>query len=289
MTLWRGVWSPALLRRREPGRAVRGTHPTNASLRWCVRASLPGARAAVARSRVTLAVGGVQLRGALAVPGAPRGLVLFAHGAGSHGRCPRHRGVARALERAGFATLLLDLLTRDEDAAEHSAMARAFDVEALAARLADAADAARSRAPVGSLGIGYFGAGAGAAVALTAAARRPAAVRAVVSDAGRLDLVAAVLPHIVAPTLLIVDGVGEAAPAQGRAALAQLRGECALATVPGASHLYPAPVAIDRVAALAAEWFGEHLARRADGPSPWGPGGPAHCEEFRPGRPVRAP
>ena len=289
MTLWRGKWSPALLRRREPCRAARGARPTNASLRWSVRASLAGARGAVARSRVTLAVGGVQLRGALAVPDAPRGLVLFAHGEGSNGRCPRHRSVARALERAGFATLRLDLLTRDEDTAEHSAMARASDVEALAARLADAAEAARARAPIGSLAIGYFGAGAGAAGALTAAARRPATVRAVVSDAGRLDRVAAVLPHIVAPTLLIVDGDGEAAPAQGRAALAQLRGECALAAVPGASHLYPDPAAIDRVAALAAEWFGEHLAGRAGQPSPWGPGGPAHCEEFRPGRPVRAP
>ncbi|MDP3216714.1 MAG: alpha/beta fold hydrolase, partial [Deltaproteobacteria bacterium] len=268
-------------------RAARGARPPHASLRWSVRASLSRARGAVARSRVTLAVGGVQLKGALALPVAPRGLVLFAHGAGSNGRCPRHRGVARALERAGFATLLLDLLTRDEDTAEHSAMARGFDVEALAARLADAADAARARAPIGALGIGYFGAGVGAAVALTAAARRPATVRAVVSDAGRLDLVAAVLPHIVAPTLLIIDG--EAATVQGRSALAQLRGECALATVPGASHLYPAPAAIDRVAALAAEWFGEHLAGRADRPSPWGPGGPAHCEEFRPGRPVRAP
>ena len=214
-------------------------------------------------------------------------MVLFAHGEGSNGRCPRHRGVARALERAGFATLRLDLLTHDEDTAEHSAMARGFDVEALAARLADAADAVRARAAIGSLGIGYFGAGVGAAVALTAAARRPSTVRAVVSDAGRLDLVAAVLPRIVAPTLLIIDG--EAATVQGRAALAQLRGECALATVPGASHLYSAPAAIDRVAALAAEWFGEHLEGRAGGPSPWGPGGPAHCEEFRPGRPVRAP
>lgn len=288
MTLWRGVWSPALQRRREPGRAARGARPTNASLRWSVRATLSAAGGAVARSHVTLAVGGVQLKGALAVPGAPRGLVLFAHGEGSNGRCPRHRGVARALERAGFATLRLDLLTRDEDTAEHSAMARAFDVEGLAARLADAADSARARAPLGSLGVGYFGAGAGAAVALMAAARRPATVRAVVSDAGRLDLVAAVLPHIVAPTLLIVDGEGEGASAKGRAALAQLRGECALATVPGASNLYPDPAAIDRVAALASEWFGEHLAGRADRPSPWGPGGPAHCEEFRPGRPVRA-
>jgi putative phosphoribosyl transferase len=269
--------------------AARGARPPNASLRWSVRASLSATRGAVARSHVTLAVGGVQLKGALAVPHAPRGMVLFAHGEGSNGRCPRHRGVARALERAGFATLRLDLLTHDEDTAEHSAMARGFDVEALAARLADAADAVRARAAIGSLGIGYFGAGVGAAVALTAAARRPATVRAVVSDAGRLDLVAAVLPHIVAPTLLVVDGDREAAPAQGRAALAQLRGECALATVPGASHLYPAPAAIDRVAALAAEWFGEHLAGRAGQASPWGPGGPAHCEAFRPGRPVRVP
>ena len=239
--------------------------------------------ASIMRDHITLPVAGVHLKGDLAVPLSSHALVLFAHGSGGSRKNHRNREVARALEQAGFATLLLDLLTGDEDTAEHTAMARAFDVGPLAERLLEATDWISAQPALRGFVLGYFGAGSGAAVALVAAAERPATVRAIVSQAGRTDLADGVLAHLDAPTLLIVgteDGIGLQ---HNRDAVAKMHCECALAPVSGASHLFAEPGALDRVAALAATWFAHHLVRRGEKPKSWGPGGPSHCESFRPG------
>lgn len=234
----------------------------------------------IARRRVVIPARGVRLGGDLAVPPDPKGLVVFVHGASCDRRCARHRRVARSLERAGFATLRVDLRTAAEGAAEHAAMARAVEVGPMAERLAVATDWARAWPALGSLRVGYFGEGDGAAVALAAAAARPKAVRAVVSDAGRLDLAAAVLPNVQAATLLIEES--EDATVRARLAVDRLRGECALVLAEGASHLLRNPAATARINALTVGWFERHLPTRGNRTSPWGPGGPARCEEFRP-------
>lgn len=233
------------------------------------------------RDHLTLQVAGVYLKGDLALPAHAHALVVFAHGSGCNRKNPRARDVARALEHAGFGTLLLDLLTADEETAEHEAMARTFEVEALAARLAGATDWLVARPSMRRLSLGYFGAGTGAAVALTAAAERPSVVRAVVSQAGRTDLAAAALGRIESPTLLIVGSEDPVGLAQNREALSALHCECGLARIAGASHLFVEPGSLERVAALASEWFEHHLPKHGAVPKTWGPGGPAHCESFR--------
>jgi putative phosphoribosyl transferase len=234
------------------------------------------------REHITLSVAGVHLKGDLALPAQSYALVVFAHGSGCNPKSQRSRDIARALERAGFGTLLLDLLTADEETAEHEAMARSFEVEALASRLADSTDWLGAQATTRSLSIGYFGAGTGAAVALTAAAGRPMAVRAVVCQAGRTDLAAGAIPRVEAPTLLIADSDDPTGLELNREAMTTLRCERGLSRVAGASHLLAEPGSIERVAALAAEWFEHHLPRQGVGVKTWGPGGPAHCESFRP-------
>ncbi len=143
-------------------------------------------------------------------------------------------------------------------------------------------DQAAAQATTRSLSIGYFGAGTGAAVALTAAAGRPMAVRAVVCQAGRTDLAAGAIPRVEAPTLLIADSDDPTGLELNREAMTTLRCERGLSRVAGASHLLAEPGSIERVAALAAEWFEHHLPRQGVGVKTWGPGGPAHCESFRP-------
>ncbi len=234
----------------------------------------------ILRDHLTLQVAGVHLKGDLALPPHAHALVVFAHGSGSNRKNPRARDVARALEHAGFGTLLLDLLTADEETAEHEAMARGFEVEALAARLAGATDWLSARPSMRRLSLGYFGAGTGAAVALTAAAERPSAVRAVVSQAGRTDLAASALGRIESPTLLIVGSEDPLGLEHNRQALSTLRCECGLARIAGASQLFVEAGSLERVAALASEWFQHHLPKHGAGPKTWGPGGPAHCESF---------
>lgn len=236
----------------------------------------------MSREHITLSVAGVQLKGDLSLPAQASALVVFAHGSGCNPKGHRQRDIARALEHAGFGTLLLDLLTADEETAEHEAMARSFMVEALASRLADSTDWLGAQAETGSLSIGYFGAGTGAAVALTAAAERPKAVRAVVCQAGRTDLAAGAMPRVEAPTLLIADSDDRTGLELNREAMMALRCERGLSRVAGASHLLADPGSLERVAALAAEWFDHHLPRQGIGVKAWGPGGPAHCESFRP-------
>ncbi|MCW3475252.1 dienelactone hydrolase family protein [Limobrevibacterium gyesilva] len=195
--------------------------------------------------------------GLLGMPdGTPGGIVLFAHGSGSSRLSPRNNFVARELQQAGLATLLFDLLTEDEAASR----ACVFDIALLADRLSHAARWAAMAAETSDLPLGYFGASTGAAAALVAAAQAGNVVRAVVSRGGRPDLAGAALPAVAAPTLLIVGGADVDVLALNEAARRRMRCECRLEVVPGATHLFEEPGALDAVVALARAWFLHHLA-----------------------------
>ncbi len=209
----------------------------------------------VARRELHLTVSSLSLAAALAVPEQPRGLVVFAHGTGSGRHSPRNQAVARRLEGDRLATLLLDLLEPNEEGDRRLV----FDVVALAERLAGATDRAIEEAGLGGLPLGYFGASTGAAAALIAAARRGEAVGAVVSRGGRPDLAGPWLPAVGAPTLLIVGGADRTVLELNEAALADLRCVKALEVIPGATHLFEEPGALERVTELAASWFSAHL------------------------------
>jgi len=209
---------------------------------------------------VHVAAGSVTLDGDLRWPEGARAIVLFAHGSGSSRHSSRNQHVARLLNEAKLATLLIDLLTADEEALDvHTAHLR-FDIELLARRLVGATDWLTQRADARHLPIGYFGASTGAAAALVAATkRRPNVIGAIVSRGGRPDLAGPVLPRVRAPTLLIVGGQDVQVIQLNRAALAQLLCEKQLMIVPGAAHLFEEPGALDEVARLAREWFERHL------------------------------
>jgi dienelactone hydrolase len=209
---------------------------------------------------VTIAVGRVSLEGNLAIPPRAAGSVVFAHGSGSSRHSPRNRFVASELRKAGVGTLLIDLLTRDEERNEDAGGRLRFDIDLLARRLAGAAEWLAGQPETAALPIGYFGASTGAAAALVAAARQPARVAAVVSRGGRPDLAGNALPAVRAPTLLIVGGDDLPVIEMNREAFDQLRCTKALKVVPGATHLFEEPGTLEQVARLAAEWFGHHLA-----------------------------
>lgn len=196
------------------------------------------------------------LDGLLRRPPNAKALVLFAHGSGSGRSSPRNNAVAAALGLSGLATLLFDLLTE----AEAADRANVFDIALLGQRLSMAVDWAKGEPGLATLQQGCFGASTGAAAALLAAAARPEAIRAVVSRGGRPDLAAAVLGKVRAPTLLIVGGRDEPVIELNRQALAELRCRKALEIVPGATHLFPEPGALETVTVLARDWFLEHLA-----------------------------
>ena len=185
------------------------------------------------------------VRRALAMPG---GIVVFAHGSGSSGRSPRSRAVADVLEEAGLETVLFDLLRPGEEDLR-------FDIPLLAGRLLEATDKARSR----GLPVGLFGASTGAAAALVAAAERPDTVRAVVSRGGRPDLAGEALPRVRAPTLLVVGGRDEVVIDLNREAMERMQAPVELEIVPGATHLFEEPGALERVAELARDWFVRYL------------------------------
>jgi dienelactone hydrolase len=189
--------------------------------------------------------------------------VLFAHGSGSGRHSPRNRYVARALQRAGLATLLIDLLTPEEEEADLRSGHLRFDVGLLAGRLAAATDWLAENPDTGDLRIGYFGASTGAGAALVAAAERPQEVGAVVSRGGRPDLAGDALPRVRAPTLLIVGGNDAPVIGMNEEAFARLRADKELEIVAGATHLFEEPGALEEVARLAAAWFARHLAPRA--------------------------
>jgi putative phosphoribosyl transferase len=201
----------------------------------------------------------VGLAGTLRIPRAAHAVVVFAHGSGSSRFSPRNRAVAEALNEQGFATLLFDLLTEDEEADR----ANVFDIPLLATRLIDAIRWLDGDAWAGAAPLGLFGASTGAAAALVAAAHAGTRVGAVVSRGGRPDLAGTALARVRAPTLLIVGGADTVVIELNEQALALLQGPKALEIVPGASHLFPEPGALDAVIAHAARWFTRYLAAAA--------------------------
>ena len=209
---------------------------------------------------VHVPAGHATLEGDLRVPADARGLVLFAHGSGSSRFSSRNRAVAHSLEDRGLATLLMDLLTRDEEAVDVYSREYRFDIPLLASRVVAATDWAQTREDIAKLPLGYFGASTGAAAALIAAAERPQVVRAVVSRGGRPDLAGPALRRVRAPTLLIVGGDDDVVIALNEEAMAQITADVQLAIVPGASHLFEEPGALEEVARLAGDWFERHLA-----------------------------
>jgi putative phosphoribosyl transferase len=213
---------------------------------------------------IHIPVGDVVLEGDLVVPDNASGVVVFAHGSGSGRHSPRNRQVASTLNEAGFGTLLMDLLTAEEDEFDRVTGEHRFDIPLLADRLVAAIDWLRGGEPA-RLSIGLFGASTGAAAALVAAAARADDVAAVVSRGGRPDLAGSALSRVRAPTLLIVGGADHQVLELNRRALKQLRTEKELAVVPGAGHLFEEAGALEQVAELAAEWFSRYLGQGDDG------------------------
>jgi putative phosphoribosyl transferase len=219
-----------------------------------------------AQQTVRITVNGVALDGDLTRPPNSGGMVLFAHGSGSSRHSPRNRRVAERLQRAGLGTLLMDLLTADEEQLDLRSRELRFDIGLLARRLVGAVDWLAARFG-GELRVGLFGASTGAAAALVAAAERPSPVAAVVSRGGRPDLAGPALERVAAPTLLIVGGADTQVLALNRQAARRLAAPHRLEVVPGAGHLFEEPGALDEVARLAAAWFVTHLQPMSVDPS----------------------
>jgi dienelactone hydrolase len=209
---------------------------------------------------VRIAAGPLILEGDLLLPEGADAIVLFAHGSGSSRHSPRNRYVARLLSEASLATLLIDLLTSDEEAVGVQTGHLPFDIVLLAERLIRATDWVTQFHDMRHLPIGYFGASTGAGAALVAAAERPNSVGAIVARGGRPDLAGEALAHVRAPTLLIVGGDDHPVIDLNRQALAELRYEKQLVIIPRATHLFEEPGALDEVARLAGDWFQRHLA-----------------------------
>jgi dienelactone hydrolase len=208
---------------------------------------------------VRVPVGGAFLNGDLSRPPKAQGLVLFAHGSGSSRLSPRNQYVARILEGRGLATLLIDLLTPHEEAIDEQTRHLRFDIPLLAGRLIAIVEWLKHQTDTASLPIGLFGASTGGGAALMAAAARPQHVGAVVSRGGRPDLAGDALPRVKAPTLLIVGGHDETVVELNRDAMSRMGAHVSLVVVPGATHLFEEPGALERVADLAATWFVQHL------------------------------
>ena len=214
-------------------------------------------RHARAINRREVTIGPLRLPGDLHVPMNAGALIVFAHGSGSSRLSPRNRAVARAFNERGMATLLFDLL----DPAEERDRRNVFDIPLLAERLITAVRWVEHEADLARLPLGLFGASTGAAAALVAAARMGSRIGAVVSRGGRPDLAMPVLNQVTAPTLLIVGGFDAEVIELNEEALVRLNTEKALEIVPGASHLFPEPGALERVFELAGDWFDRHLVR----------------------------
>jgi putative phosphoribosyl transferase len=212
---------------------------------------------------VRLVLPGAELGGFLTLPEEARGLVLFAHGSGSSRHSPRSHYVARILHDAGLGTLLMDLLTRDEDAVDQFTRQFRFDIGLLADRLTGAIDWLERGPETRELPIGVFGASTGAAAALQAAAARPDRARAVVSRGGRPDLAGEALARVQAPTLLIVGADDTPVIPLNEAALRQMKAPAEITLVPGASHLFEEPGTLAAASELARDWFLRHLKHEA--------------------------
>jgi pimeloyl-ACP methyl ester carboxylesterase len=210
-------------------------------------------------SLVSIDAGGARLEGDLQVPDRASGVVLFAHGSGSSRHSSRNRAVAGVLNDAGLATLLMDLLTIEEERIDAQTGHLRFDIPFLAERLIGATEWLMQHDATRGLPVGYFGASTGGGAALLAAAERPGDVKAVVSRGGRPDLAGRALGRVQAPTLFIVGGNDFPVIPLNQSAFAQLQGTKKLEIVPGATHLFEEPGAIEEVARLARDWFLAYL------------------------------
>jgi len=200
-----------------------------------------------------------EIRGDLHIPENSTALVVFAHGSGSSRHSPRNKYVAEVLNDGGIATLLIDLLTGDEEIIDRQTMHLRFNIDLLAERLSLVTNWVKEQSATNQLHLGYFGASSGAAAALVAAAKHPEAVEAIVSRGGRPDLAGTWLAHVRAPTLLIVGGNDPVVIELNREAASEMRTTCRLEIIPGAGHLFEEPGALERAAILAREWFEEYL------------------------------
>jgi len=204
-------------------------------------------------------LGKVTLRGQIDVPEGATGIVLFAHGSGSSRLSPRNQLVARILRSGGLATLLFDLLSQEEEEMDMRTRHLRFDIKLLAERLMEAATWLETNSHTQGLKVGFFGSSTGGAAALEAAAQNPGRIHAVVSRGGRPDLAGPSLPKVKCPTLLIVGERDESVLNLNRQALTRLNCIKELVTIPGASHLFEEPGALEKVAVLAADWFKSRL------------------------------
>jgi len=217
------------------------------------------ARQTIEHSETGVRTEGVTLPGDLAMPPKPCGVVVFAHGSGSSRLSPRNRFVAEQLNDAGLATLLFDLLTAEEHAVDEQTRELRFNIPLLAQRLTGAVDWLSNYHPTEELNFGLFGASTGAAAALITASQRPQRIKAVVSRGGRPDLADEALPEVHAPTLLIVGGQDTTVIELNRKAADSLRSDHVIENVPGATHLFEEPGALEECARLASEWFDRYL------------------------------
>jgi putative phosphoribosyl transferase len=207
---------------------------------------------------VVIKLPGVSLHGDLTLPKRATGLVIFAHGSGSSRHSPRNRFVAGRINAAGMGTLLMDLLTEDEEQIDEVTRELRFDIGLLARRVAQVVHWSKEQADLADLQIGLFGSSTGAAAALVASANSPD-VAAVVSRGGRPDLAGDALPQVRCPTLLIVGGDDDVVIELNRRAKAQMIDSTELVIIPGATHLFEEPGTLEQVADLAAAWFARHL------------------------------
>ena len=212
-----------------------------------------------AEREVEVLAGSARLGGTLALPDGAQGLVLFAHGSGSSRHSPRNRYVAYTLRTMGLGTLLFDLLTEDEEDEDARTGELRFDIDFLARRLGEVTNWVFAHPELSHLRVGYFGSSTGAGAALVAAAARPQAVGAVVSRGGRPDLAGGALERVLTPTLFIVGGADTAVLDLNARALDRLRAPKVLEVIPGATHLFEEQGALERVAALAGNWFTRFL------------------------------
>jgi dienelactone hydrolase len=219
-------------------------------------------------SEVQIQAGRAVLSGSLTIPQNAIALVLFAHGSGSSRHSPRNQFVAHTINDAGLGTLLFDLLTQDEEATDTWTREHRFNIGLLAQRLVHATRWAKQQEETGDLRIGYFGSSTGGAAALVAATELPQDIGAVVSRGGRPDLAGDALPKVEAPTLLIVGGNDDIVIELNEMARDQMKCEVKLEIVPGASHLFEEPGALEKVGQLASDWFVHHIGASGDGPTP---------------------
>jgi len=207
----------------------------------------------------SIPVNEIILEGNLQTPADARGIVLFAHGSGSGRFSPRNRYVAKMLNKAGIATLLIDLLTREEEEEDVATGEYRFDIELLAKRLEATTDWLKKNPATKNLAIGYYGASTGAAAALIAAVKFPKEVKTVVSRGGRPDLASQYLRKVTAPTLFIVGGRDAVVLDLNKRAMEEIEAEKKLEIIPGATHLFEEPGKLEEVAKLSVDWFSAHL------------------------------